>query len=74
MRSRARVIGFLMCITPVTAPASRVRPSMIEASSSLAASVVNTAPFPALNRGESSRKVTAASTASTLSPPPWSAW
>ena len=53
--ARARLTGFLVRVTPATAPAWRVRPSMIEASSSLRPSAVNTAPLPALNSGSSSR-------------------
>ncbi len=66
--SRASSTGLRTCRTPVTAPALSVCPSMIEASSSITPSWLNTAPRPALNRGESSRTRTAAATASTLVP------
>ena len=67
--ARAAVIGFLMVVTPATAPASLVLPSMIEASSSFLPSLVKTAPLPALKSGSSSNTLTVASTASTLVPP-----
>ncbi len=51
---RASSTGFLMWVTPQTAPALSVAPSMMEASSSLWPSRVNTAPCPALNSGSSS--------------------
>ncbi len=54
MTARASSMGFLTCVTPQTAPAFSVVPSMIEASSSLRPSNVNTAPCPALNKGLSS--------------------
>ena len=57
-RARARS-GFLMRVRPHTAPASRVAPFMIEASSSLRPSSVNTAPRPALNSASSSSATTA---------------
>src|SRR6266566_2956138 len=68
--SRASTIGFLMCFTPATAPARRVPPSITAASSSFVPALVNTAPLPALNRGESSSTVITAMTASRLAPPP----
>jgi hypothetical protein len=67
----ASLIGFLMCSTPVTAPVSSVLPSMIDASSSCFASVVKTAPLPALKSSESSIVTIAAFTASVASPPRW---
>src|SRR5213075_2702660 len=51
---------------PGDGPAANVFPSMIEASSSFLPSAVKTAPFPALNNGESSRMRIAISTASML--------
>jgi hypothetical protein len=54
MTVRASSMGFLMWVTPHTAPAFRVLPSMIEASNSLRPSRVNTEPRPALNKGLSS--------------------
>ena len=53
--SRARLIGLRICLSLATAPALRVRPSMIEASSSFVPSCVKTAPLPALKSGLSSR-------------------
>src|SRR5690606_26212622 len=67
--SLASWIGFLMRVTPATAPACKVAPFMIEASSSFLPSAVNTAPLPALNNGEFSSTAIAAATASTLLPP-----
>src|SRR6266702_1749009 len=67
---RASTIGFLMCFTPATAPARRVPPSITAASSSFVPALVNTAPLPALNSGESSSTVITAMTASRLAPPP----
>ena len=69
MTARARLMGLRVRVTPATAPALRVAPSMIEASSSLRPSAVNTAPRPALNSGSSSSTRIAASTASRLEPP-----
>ena len=52
-----------------TAPAFRVRPSIIDASSSTVPSLVSTAPRPELKSGESSITVMAAMTASRLDRP-----
>ncbi|MNY39814.1 hypothetical protein D3C86_1745180 [compost metagenome] len=65
----AAVIGFLIVVTDATEPAIKFFPSIIDASISFLPSLVNTAPFPALNNGESSIIFTAASTASMLFPP-----
>ncbi|MNN10931.1 hypothetical protein D3C81_1238700 [compost metagenome] len=65
----AAEIGFLIVVTPATAPAAKDLPSMMEASSSLCPSCVKTAPFPALNKGESSITWIADSTASKLDLP-----
>jgi hypothetical protein len=54
---------------PLGIAALALRPSMIEASSSLRPSAVNTAPRPALNKGESSSTRMAVSTPSRLEPP-----
>ena len=59
MTVRASWIGFLIWVTPHTAPALSVLPSMIAASSSLCPSRVNTDPRPALNSGLSSSSITA---------------
>ena len=58
-----------MVVTPATAPAASVAPSMIEAFSSTRPSAVNTAPRPALNSGSSSSRWIVASTASSAEPP-----
>jgi hypothetical protein len=68
--SRASVTGWRVRVIAATAPAARVRPSMIDASSSLRPSAVNTAPRPALNNGLSSSVRTAVSAASSALPPP----
>ena len=65
----AAVIGFLIVVTPATAPAIRLLPSITEASSSFLPSCVKTAPFPALKSGESSNILIVATTASILLPP-----
>ena len=67
--ARARLTGWRVRVTPATAPAARVRPSMIAASSSFVPSQVNTAPRPALKCGSSSSTWIVASTASTALPP-----
>ena len=69
--ARARLMGWRVRATPATAPAFRLEPSMMEASSSFLPSEVKTAPRPALKSGSSSRTWTAASTASRAEPP-WS--
>jgi len=69
MTLRASRMGFLIRVSPATAPARKLDPSMIEASSSLVPSAVNTAPFPALKCGESSNMVITVVTASRASPP-----
>ena len=78
MTLRARSMGFFTWWSPATAPALRVLPSMMEESSSFTPLWLKTAPFPALNRGESSRMRMAAFTASRLVPPrarmAWPAW
>ncbi len=66
----ARSIGLRTRCTAATAPAFSEAPSITEASSSFWPSALNTAPLPALNRGESSSSLMAARTASTLVPPP----
>ena len=66
---RASWIGCLIPRTPAIAPASRVRPSIIDASSSISPSQVNTAPRPALNNGSSSIGSIAAWIASIAVPP-----
>ena len=65
----AALIGFFTVVTPATAPALRVLPSIIEASSSFLPSWVKTAPLPALKRGESSITLIDFCTASILVPP-----
>jgi hypothetical protein len=50
----AALIGFLIPRTDAIAPASRVRPSMIEASVSTTPAWLAIAPLPALNSPESS--------------------
>jgi hypothetical protein len=67
--ARAKLTGCCGTVTPATAPARRVRPSMTAASSSMRPSAVKTAPRPALNRGSSSSTRTEASTASSAAPP-----
>ena len=62
-------MGFLIFLTPAIAPASSVSPSINEASSSAVPSLVNTAPCPALNKGEFSITCIVFSTASLLEPP-----
>ena len=69
MTRRASEIGCRVRVTPATAPAESVLPSMIEASSSLRPSAVNTAPRPALKSGSSSMSTIVASTASSAVPP-----
>jgi hypothetical protein len=69
MTARASSTGFFTRCTPAIAPARKVAPSMIAASSSLRPSCVNTAPLPALKRGESSSTTIALPTASRLEPP-----
>src|SRR5688500_599181 len=66
---RARRIGLRTVRTLATAPARRVWPSIIEASSSCSPWALNTAPLPALKRGDSSSTTTAAVTASSALPP-----
>ena len=61
--------GFLIPEIKETAPAFNVFPSIIEASISWVSSAVKTAPFPALNKCESSKTTTAFSTASIAVPP-----
>ena len=68
MTARASEIGLRVRVTPATAPAARLAPSMIAASSSTLPCAVKTAPRPALNSGSSSSTRTAASTASTAAP------
>ena len=65
----AAEIGFLTLLTPDTAPALSVLPSINEASNSMVPSDVSTPPLPALNKGESSIKLIVFSTASLLEPP-----
>src|SRR5690606_6887941 len=67
--ARASLMGFFTRLTPATAPAARLLPSMIAASSSLVPAFVNTAPLPALNSGESSMTTIAATPPSRLAPP-----
>jgi hypothetical protein len=81
MTARARLMGWRVRVTPATAPAFRVAPSMMAASSSFLPSAVKTAPRPALKSGSSSRMRMAASTASSDEPPcarialpAWMAW
>ncbi len=62
-------MGLRGCFAAASAPAASVRPSMIAASSSWPSSALKTAPWPALNSGESSITTTAASTASRAEPP-----
>ena len=50
MTARARLMGLRVRVTPATAPALRVAPSMIDASSSLRPSAVNTAPRPGVEQ------------------------
>ena len=69
MTTLAPRIGFLICLAIATAPAFLVEPSIIEASSSLKPSAVNTAPLPALKFGSSSNTIMAAVTASIALPP-----
>jgi hypothetical protein len=75
--ARAARTGLRTPRTAATAPAARVAPSMIEASSSTRPYSVSAAPRPALNSGSSSSTTTAASTASSAAPPaastPWPA-
>src|SRR6201985_3895807 len=67
--ARASSTGFRIRVTPLTAPAFSICPSMMEASNSLRPSSVNTEPRPALNKGLSSSSATARATASRLLPP-----
>ena len=67
--ARASTIGLRTSVTPATAPARSVAPSMIEASSSCLPSASNTAPLPALKCGDSSSATTVACTASSALPP-----
>ncbi|CFP66568.1 Uncharacterised protein [Bordetella pertussis] len=61
--------------TLAMAPERSVAPSMMAASSSWVPALVNTAPWPALNSGQSSSRRTASVTASMALPPPAStAW
>ncbi len=62
-------MGLRIVATPATEPAISVDPSMIDASSSIRPALLNTAPLPALNNGESSITTIAAITASMLLPP-----
>ncbi len=67
--ARAALTGLRVRRTVHTAPAARVAPSMIEASSSCSPVSVNAAPWPALKCGLSSITTTAACTASSADPP-----
>ena len=69
MTARASRIGFFTVLTPATAPALSVAPSISEASSSFFPSWVKTAPLPALKWGSSSSTVIAAVTASSAGLP-----
>jgi hypothetical protein len=69
MTMRASAIGLRTRVTPATAPARSVLPSMMLASSELVPSAVKTAPWPALKSGRSSMIVIAETTASRLLPP-----
>ena len=69
MRSKPNALPPRTRLTPATAPAARVAPSITAASSSCVASAVNTAPWPALNSGQSSSACTATHTASSAEPP-----
>jgi hypothetical protein len=60
--ARASLIGLRTVLTAATAPARRVCPSMIEASSSWPPLALYTAPLPALNSGDSSITTIAATT------------
>ena len=62
-------MGFLMSPTPAIAPAFKSHPCIMDASSSLCPSCAKTAPLPALNRGQSSKKLMVFSMASMQVPP-----
>ncbi|MCY1454649.1 hypothetical protein D9M71_717290 [compost metagenome] len=69
MTRRARNTGLRTQFTLAMAPERSVAPSMMDASNSCVAALVNTAPWPALNNGQSSKRRTASVTASMALPP-----
>ncbi len=69
MTLRAANTGLRTRCTPAMAPERSVAPSMMAASSSWVPALVNTAPWPALNSGQSSSRRTASVTASSALPP-----